>query len=437
MIRMQTQTRLSRRTQRLLFAGILLMSLGANVLFTYSVFTAHALAVLDFFSRWEGAHAFWRDGLSPYSAQVGLSIQQRVYGRPAVAGQDFLLFAYPFYTVFIIWPLVYLPYAWASAIWMVLLEVCLIVMLSLLLDLFQWRPPPWLWFLLVLGMLANYYATSGVFLGQPGQVVCLLEVLTIWALVRAKDDRAGFALALSTLKPQMGFLLVPFLLLWGLRYRRWRFLGAFGAVLGGLVGLSFLLEPDWLASWLEQVHQYSAYTASLFEAQGASDPLAGSPIWLLTQHYLRLGSGAEWALTLLCSGALLWAWYAVLIPKRTERWLWTVALTLAVTHLVAWRTTPSHFIIFALPLIFYLREITRQHSAWAVPVLLAGLVVPWLHALVAAAGRAEQASALLPAPLGVLAVLWFTRRLWWRADSLLAPPIHSSAASQYATSNTG
>ncbi len=132
---------------------------------------------------------------------------------------------------------------------------------------------------------------------------------------------AGGALAISTLKPQMGYLLVPFLLLWALRDRRWHFVAWFAGVFGALMLAAFVAEPDWLGDWIAQIRRYPSYTA------------IGSPVWVVMAHYLGLGTAGEWAVNLLLFGGLLGAWHAVLWQGRRERLDWTIMLTLTVTPL--------------------------------------------------------------------------------------------------------
>lgn len=206
---------MTQRSQLVIVGIVLLILAVGNVIATHQILTEPHPGHNDFMSRWEGARAFWRYGLNPYGDEASLKIQERIYGRAATDDEDPGLFVYPFYTVFLVWPLVYTSYAWASAIWMVLLEACLIGALLLGMDLFRWRPPVWLLIVLFLWTLVYYFAARGLLLGQPGLLVYFFEVLTLWSLAKGHDRLAGTALALSTIKPQMGFLLVPFLLLWG------------------------------------------------------------------------------------------------------------------------------------------------------------------------------------------------------------------------------
>ncbi|MCZ7544114.1 MAG: DUF2029 domain-containing protein [Anaerolineae bacterium] len=276
-----TQLGASLRTKAL-FAVLLIVLLAVNVYATYAIFTSQFPGANDFYSRWSGARSFWLEGLDPYGDEASLAIQIGIYGRPVVEDEDPGYFAYPLYTVFLIAPLAPLPYAWAEAIWIVILEAALIGAMLLLADLFGWRPPLWLMAASLVWTLLFYPATRGLFLGQPGLAVYFFEVLALWALARGRGALAGTALALSTIKPQMGFLVVPVLLLWGLWTRRWRFVAAFAGVWGALMALSFLALPSWFGSWLDQLGQYPSYTA------------IGSPLWVLTHLYLPfLGPTSE------------------------------------------------------------------------------------------------------------------------------------------------
>ncbi len=400
-----------RSRDRWLLAGLLLIVFGAAVVGVYS-FKSHPYpGANDFYSRWSGVKSFWVDGLDPYGEEASLAIQIGIYGRPVHEDEDPGYFAYPLYTVFLLAPLAPLEYAWAEAIWLTLLMGCLIGALILLLDAYGWRPGPvWLGGL-VLFALFFYPAARGIMLGQPGIVVYLLEVLTLWALVKSRDGLAGAALALSTLKPQMGFLFVPFVLLWGLRERRWRLVGWFAGVWGGLMLASFIALPGWLGEWLGQLGNYTSYTA------------IGSPVWVLCRVYLPfLGAPGELIISAGLVAGMVWAWVRVILQGRMDEFGWTAILTLTVTHLVAVRTATPHFVVFMIPLVFYLQKLAeagRQRGAWvgglALAVLLVGL---WVLFLTTVQAKFEHPAMYLPLPFGMLIVLLLSRDLWRRAGAL-------------------
>ncbi len=374
------------------------------VIMTHNMLTATYPGHNDFMSRWEGARSFWIDGLNPYGEQASLNIQKQIYGRPAQAGEDPGYFAYPMYTAVIIWPLVYMDYAWASAIWMVLLAGCLIGSLFLLLDLFRWRVASWLLGILCIWVLLFYYSARGLILGQVGVVVYLLELVALWGLVKKHDRLAGFVLAISTIKPQMGFLIVPFFLLWGLRERRWKFLISFSVMMLGLFVVSFVLQSSWLSDWLGQLSNYTSYTAF------------GSPVWIITSYYLGLGSAAEIFVSGLFALTMLLAWYW-LLRGHPEQFMWTAVLTLTVTHLIAPRTATPHYIVFIIPLMFYFASIVRRNrrrgNLWVVVLLLGLVIVPWAHFLLTVQKQFEHPSIYLPLPIAIFFLLWLTRKQWW------------------------
>jgi hypothetical protein len=267
-------------------------------------------------------------------------------------------------------------------------------------------------------------------LGQVGITVYLCEVLTLWALAKERDTLAGVALAISTFKPQMGFLLIPFLLLWALRVRRWSFVMAFIITLGVFVIASFLLEPSWLGDWIAQMRLYPQYTSAAY-------PDTGSPVWIVMQHYLGLGTAGEWALNLILLVPMLWGWFTVLVQRRDERFMWALMLTLTVTHLVALRTATTHFVVFIIPLIFYLKVITqrsRRGNLWVALILLALLVLPWAQFLITVQGRhsLEHPALFLPPTFGLYFLLLVTRRLWWKSAPIIRPAMSQAVSLQTA-----
>jgi hypothetical protein len=391
----------------LIGAVVLLVLFVVNVIVTHDGLTEPHPGHNDFLTVWEAGRSFWREGLDPYSEAVTAKIQASIYGRGAEGGEFPNAFAYPFYALWGMLPLVFTDFSWASAIYMVLSEACFILALILLLDLFRWKPPAWLFALLALWSLLQYFAARGLVLGQMSNVVYLLQVVALWALAKKHDWLAGAVLALSTLKPQMGFLLIPFLLLWGLRRRRTSFVAAFAGLWTILLLSSFLLQPDWIQGWIDQLRAYPQYT------------VIGSPTHIVMQDWLGLGVVGEWVANLGLWGLLLWAWVDVLLARRAERLDWTIMLTLTITHLSALRTATPHFVVFTIPLVFYLREIgTNRRSFWIATFLLGTLAIFWAQFLLTVEGRFEHASMYVVVPVAMLILLWITRRRWWESSSV-------------------
>ena len=391
-----------RRLILLLLVGLFLVGdVGA----TYVLFTSRYPGANDFASRWAGARAFWRDGLSPYSDETTRQIQLLIYGRPIPPEEEQEFdpgpFAYPFYTVFLLLPLVWLPYAWAEAIWLVFLQVCLLAGLLLTVRVHGWRPPPWLLGCTAIWAFLFYPDVRALILGQFSVFVFALVALSLWALKTERDVMAGLCLALSTVKPQMVFLLIPLLLWWAVRERRWLFSTSFlgGAIL--LVGASWLAEPAWMADFLRQVARYTSYTA------------IGSPIWIITHLvFPALGVWGEVVLSGLAVAFLTGAVWWTFRHGAVRTFEWTLGLCLIVTNLVAVRTATTNYVVLLLPLVMTFRALQRGRAGtWLVllveMVLLAGL---WILFLTTVVGKFEHPVVYLPLPLGLLAVFALARR---------------------------
>jgi hypothetical protein len=54
-------------------------------------------------------------------------------------------------------------------------------------------------------------------------------------------------------------------------------------------------------------------------------------------------------------------------------------------------------------------------------ILLALLVIPWVHFLVTVHDSLEHPTLFLPVTFGMMILLWFTRKAWWNADPVIVP----------------
>jgi hypothetical protein len=407
----------TRRTRGIIAVTLLLL-FAADVAATYAAFTSRVPGANDFYSRWEGAHAFWIDGLNPYSDEVTRRIQIGIYGRPARGDEDPGPFAYPFYTVFALWPLVGLPYAWVQAIWLSVLEFALAGIALMSLSLLRWRAGPLALAAAILFALFFYHGARAILLGQFAVVVAALVIGAFLAMRSDHDALAGVLLAFSTIKPQMIFLIVPYVLLWSVARRRWRVVGAFALSIAILFGLSFLMLPTWLGDFLRQLGNYTSYTS------------IGSPVWVIVQYYLGLGDLGE----AIVSGAIglaligVWAWTTRLVyvpavaPDELARdvsygwgtFQWVCGLTLIASNLIALRTATTNYVILYPALWLVARAIVDRSPQWGRWIVTAGAValLIGLWALFAATvvGKQEHPLVYLPLPVGLAAAFAAGRR---------------------------
>lgn len=398
---------LTQRNLPLLLVGLLLLAglFALHVFAVHTIFTSKYPGANDFYSRWGGARAFWLNGLNPYSDEATLQIQQGIYGRPAKANEDPGPFAYPFYVAILIWPLVYLPYAWASAIWLSLLELALVAAVFLTISMYRWQPPVWLAAFTVLWVIIFYHGARTIILGQVAGLVFLGLALSLWALHRQADALAGTALAFCTIKPQMVYLIIPALLWWGWRQKRWRFLGYFSVSLLVLMGVSFIFLPTWPLDFWRQLGTYNSY-----QALGYTN--IGSPVWIISHIYVpvlgNVGEAVLSALLLIFTG-YLWLRYR----DEPQAFHWLVGLTLLTTNLITPRAATTNYIVLLLPLFLLFVMLSRRvahGNGWVLAIQLASLIGLWGLFSATLKGNFEGPELYLPLPLLLLgAMLWYRR----------------------------
>lgn len=376
--------------------GILLF--GIVIIGLHSTFTSKVPGANDFYPRWRGAQLFWQEGLDPYSETASLAIQEGIYGRAALPEEDQVLFVYPFYTVFFLLPMSGLSYEWAQPVWLAVVIVSLVTAVLLTLKLIDWKMPLWLLAITILWAVLFYNSSRTIILGQFAGPVFLAMVAALLALKQDRDLAAGLLLALSTIKPQMTFLLVIALLIWAVGQQRWRFIGSFVVAMLVLFGLSFLLLPGWLFSFVDQVLFYPAYT------------ITGSSLWVVTGYYWPwLGKPVENGLVLLLLAYLIWQWRKLWrLPLSSPQFLIIISLTLIITNMVVVRTATTNYIIMYVPLFLVLKAISQKWRCgdlWVALILLGSIVGMWALFLVSVQGDTEHPIMYLPLPSLLLPIM--------------------------------
>jgi hypothetical protein len=340
-----------------LILGVLgLILVAAQSFALYTVFTSKFPGANDFFVRWLGGREYLLHGTNPFDRSVAEKAQMAMFGRLAQPGdKDEAYFAYPLYTLYFFWPLSLLPYAWAQAIWMTLLQFMLLAVTILSIRLSGWQPPNWLFWLTVFWGIFFYNGARAIILGQFSVLVALALLLALWAIQRRRDRWAGLFLAVATIKPQMVFLVLLFLLVWALTQGRRQILISFGASMLVLVASSMLLVPSWPLDFVNNARAYSHYVAF------------GTPLENLL-HYLLPGLMAAPLTTVLSALfflALLPGWWLAFRASRTEgeaaqdgAYIWALMSTLIVSSLITFRSATTNQVILYLPLFFFFRRLT-------------------------------------------------------------------------------
>ncbi|MDD5468927.1 MAG: glycosyltransferase family 87 protein [Anaerolineales bacterium] len=358
----------------------------------------------DFLARWMGAYYWVVRGVSPYSQQVSLATQIAIYGRAAdrEQGENVGHFVYPLTAMVFFAPFGLMDYPMARAVWMTLLEVSLATLAFLSLKIARWRVSPVKAALLVLLTLCGYHGLRTIIVGQFAAVNALLIALVIWLVLKKQDFAAGLILVLAAIKPQMSFLFVPYVLLWALKQKRREIV--WGALVGGgaLLAATLLLIPDWPLQMIRQILDYPSYTS------------LGSPLTILANTMPGISRQISIFLHAAFALYLLVEW--LISFSKDLRWFkWTVAMTLVVTNLIAFRTATTHYLMM-LPAFFMILKVVEERwggvgkwVSWT--FILLSAVGLWVLFLNTVQGNTEAAVMYLPFPFFCLIGLWWTR--WW------------------------
>jgi hypothetical protein len=383
--------------------AVVLMALMAifilGVYVTYRGFTSEHPGANDFYPRWVGGCALLREGMNPYSEAVTLRIQEGTYGRPALPEEDQVAFAYPLYSLLFFFPLCATGnYPLVQAIWIWLLLTAFVAAVMLAMRVVHWHPRWWLALLTMLWTVVLYHSFRALVLGQFVALVFLAFVVALWAMQRGHDGWAGMFLAASTVKPQLVYLAIPWILLWAAGQRRWRMWVSFGSTVVALVLGSMILLPSWLPDFVRQVAAYPAYT------------VYGSLTWMLVQHWLGLSRVAELAiLALLAITILTLAWR--LWKGTWQQMLWMLGTLLLLTNFFTPRIATTNYILlipWALWGYRHMQRTWRRFGTWMILfVQVTSLIALWAVFLTTVQGDFEQAPVYFPFPAAMSCILFW------------------------------
>lgn len=204
----------------------------------------------------------------------------------------------------------------------------------------------WLWIPLSVAMLFPSTIVSLRY-GQVNLLVLAGIVGFLAFYADGRDMASGFALALTTFKPHLVYLVLPIMILHTWKQQRWRILRAFFSLLAVSVITAFLLRPTLFMDY--------------FQGTMAGNLLAWESATVVT--YLSLQSGWPWirliAVVLLPLTLVSWFYWGekwslmkisqvgILVSIITMPFGWSydfVLLLLPLTQIVVWLVTEGLFI---------------------------------------------------------------------------------------------
>lgn len=319
-----------------------------------------------FFLRWSGARAFLLEQIElshgirsarimpeatpvllagragPYSAELAQRTQQIVYGRQAFSGEYNYVLNDPFFIVLLYIPLAFIAdFSLARALWMLVSELALIGTVLLAFNLAEWQPRPWLYVILLVFGLFQYFSLNALFTGTPAILLGFLYLCILLALRSFSDEVAGILLALVAYQWEVGGLFFLFILVFVILNRRWGVLAGLAMALFVLLVISFLTNSGWglpyiravLSTWYRSENLNAGYILST---------------WLPNLR-LPLGPIVSLGLAII----LFIEWFEA-SNQSFRRVAWTAALSLAAAPLMGLPIFSSNHVVLILPFILIL-----------------------------------------------------------------------------------
>jgi hypothetical protein len=220
----------------------------------------------DLYPVWLTAREVLLQKRTPYSAALTREIQKGFFGRELDPSNpadptDLQAFVYPLYVVFFLAPTLTLPFSTVAEIfrWLLLLAIACSVPLWMYGTGFRPR-----WLVVVAAMLlavSNFPAVLENRQQNLSALVILLLAGAMAASVRQWWSLSGFLLALSTVKPQLSWLLIAWMLLYTASdwKERGRLAWSFALTLGCLLAAATAISPHWMGGFWAAVQAYRSY----------------------------------------------------------------------------------------------------------------------------------------------------------------------------------
>ena len=221
----------------------------------------------DLYPRWLGARELLLHGRNPYSPEITREIQQGYYGRPLDPNlpddpKDQQGFAYPAYVVFLLAPTVWSPFSVVQFGFRWLLVGLGAVSVLLWLRVLRWQASFATILIAIILLLGSVPMMQGLRLQQLTLLVAAILAACGACLSGGWLFCSGALLALATIKPQLAWPIVLWLLMWAAsdwRARR-RLIIGFGVTFLLLFAGAELLLPGWLSMWFDAIREYHRYT---------------------------------------------------------------------------------------------------------------------------------------------------------------------------------
>jgi len=330
----------------------------------------------DLYPRWLGARELLLHGRDPYSAEVTREAQAGFFGRPLdpdrPGGRNYQQgFYYPVYVAFFLVPTVHLSFETVRTVFSWVLLGLTVASIPLWLRVLRWSAPLWVQVSLVIFTIGSLPVMQGLKLQQMTLLVAALVAMALALLVSDRPFAAGVALALATIKPQLVWLLLLWLMIWTLAEwrRRYRWAASFLLTMAILCAASEWYLPHWILRFWQAIREYRSYTGEM----SVMDELIGAP-WSRALEFLAF------ALMIVA------CWRDRRQAANTNAFALTLSLVLATTVLIVPTYGPYNQVLLVPAVLIMLKE---GRAIWqgsvanrVLPVFTAGLIAwPWISCI--------------------------------------------------------
>jgi len=334
----------------------------------------------DLYPRWVGARELLLHGRDPYTLEVTREIQVGFYGQPLPPDQPGQRenyqqgFYYPVYVAFGLAPTLRLPFERVQRWFYRILLVLTALTTPLWLRLLRWSVPLWAQAALIVATIGSLPIWQGLKLQQMTLLVVPFIAAAFVLLALDRQFAAGLLLALATIKPQLVWLVLFWLVIWTAAdwRRRSRWAGSFLLSMVILCAASEWYLPHWISRFWQALREYHSYTGEMSVMQMLIGP------W----------SRAIELLALVLMAAVCWSERRD--AANSEGFALVSSLVLAITVLVTPSYGPYNQALLIPALLILLKErqtFRRTNRIHRMLLLITALLIawPWLSSIVLAA----------------------------------------------------
>jgi len=278
----------------------------------------------DLYPRWLGARELLLHGRDPYSPEFTREIQTGYYGRPldpeGAGDRNYQQgFYYPVYVAFLLAPTIHLPFETVRKGFSWVLLGLTLITVPLWPRVLSWSVPLWGYASLAIFTIGSLVFVEGLLLQQIALFVFPLLLFAMLLLAADHAIPAGVLLAFTTIKPQLVWLLLLWLMIWTLAdwRRRYRWAVSFLITMLILCVASEWYLPHWIPRFWQALREYRSFTGE----KSVTDELIAAP-------WSRI---LEFSAFAFCLHA---CWRERRQAVNSDAFAYTLSLVLAITVLV-------------------------------------------------------------------------------------------------------